>query len=72
LTLSPPEIEEYFNKMESENKQMKEQLSKLCWYMRGGLEYDTAYMLSPEDRIIIADLIKENIENTKNAKMPLL
>ena len=51
---------------------MKEQLSKLCWYMRGGLEYDTAYMLSPEDRIILADLIKENIENTKNAKMPLL
>ena len=40
--------------------------------MRGGLEYDTAYMLSPDDRKIIAELIKENIENTKNAKMPLL
>ena len=51
---------------------MKEQLAKLCWYMRGGLEYDTAYMLSPDDRKIIAELIKENIENTKNAKMPLL
>ena len=40
--------------------------------MRGGLEYDTAYMLSPDDRGILAELIKENIENTKNAKMPLL
>jgi hypothetical protein len=72
LTLSPSEIEEYIDKMDLENKQMKEQLAKLCWYMRGGLEYDTAYMLSPDDRGILAELIKENIENTKNAKMPLL
>ena len=58
--------------MENEQKQFKSEILKLCWYMRGGLEYDTAYMLSPDDRKIIAELIKENIENTKNAKMPLL
>lgn len=51
---------------------MKDELTRLCWYMRGGLEYDTAHQLSPQDRSIMADLIKENIENVKTTKMPLL
>jgi len=40
--------------------------------MRGGLEYDTAHMLAPQDREIMANLVKENIENVKTTKMPLL
>lgn len=40
--------------------------------MRGSLDYNTAFELGPEDRSMMADLVKENIENVKATKMPLL
>ena len=72
MTLSPSEIETYFTDLESINKNLKDELVRLCWYMRGGLSYDEAFLLSPEDREIMAKLVKDNIETVKNTKMPLL
>jgi hypothetical protein len=41
--------------------------------MRGGVSsHDLLHEYSVEDRQIISEIIKENIEATKNAKMPLL
>jgi hypothetical protein len=40
--------------------------------MRGGLDYDTAHYLSREDRKIMGNLVKENIDTVKKTKMPLL
>lgn len=42
----------------------------MCWYMRGGLNYDDAMMLSQTERSIIADIIKSNLETTKETKLP--
>lgn len=49
---------------------MKLELSKLCWYMRGGLSLEEAYWTSPEDREVMGKLIEENIETTKKTQMP--
>lgn len=38
--------------------------------MRGGLSYDDAMMLSYEDRKIISDIIKENLDTTKESGLP--
>ena len=51
---------------------IKHELYRLCWYMRGGLDYETAHYLGVEDRKIMATMIKENIETVKKTKMPLL
>jgi len=41
--------------------------------MRGGISVDTLlYDTDMEDQEIISKIVKDNIENTKNAKMPLL
>jgi len=40
--------------------------------MRGGLNYDDAFMLSREDRAMMSDLVKDNIETVKKTKLPLL
>lgn len=40
--------------------------------MRGGLEYDSAFMLSPNDRKHMVDLVKENVETVKKTNLPLL
>lgn len=59
--------------MENEIKQIKHECYQLSWYMRGGVTFDTLmYDTDLEDQEIMTNIIKDNIENTKNAKMPLL
>lgn len=38
--------------------------------MRGGLSYDDAMMLSYDERKIISEIIKENLETTKESGLP--
>jgi len=38
--------------------------------MRGGLTYSEAMNLSHEERQIVSDLVKENIETTKKSGLP--
>jgi hypothetical protein len=45
-------------------------LFKLMWYMRGSMTMNEAFALSLEDRKIINDIIKENLETTKKTQMP--
>ena len=65
-----PEVEEYLLRLENESKALKQELFKLCWYMRGGLSFTEAYMLCVEDREIIFKIIEENLELTKASGMP--
>lgn len=43
---------------------------KLCWYMRGGMTLDEGFASSYEDRLLLADIVKENLEITKKSGMP--
>lgn len=56
--------------LDKESKALKLDLMKLCWHMRGGIAIDDAYALSVEERGLIAELIKENLETTKKTGMP--
>ena len=38
--------------------------------MRGGLSYDDALMLSADERKLISELIKDNLETTKKSGLP--
>jgi hypothetical protein len=55
---------------EKDTKALKEELFRMCWFMRGGLSFTEAYSLSPEDREIIAKIIADNIEKTNTSNMP--
>jgi hypothetical protein len=56
--------------MEKEVRAIKEELIKLCWFMRGGMTLTEAYDTDPEDRELIAKLIESNIETTNKTKLP--
>ncbi len=56
--------------LEDEIKSLKAELLKLCWYMRGSVSLEEAYMLSYDDRALIVDLIKDNMETTKKSGLP--
>jgi hypothetical protein len=38
--------------------------------MRGGLSYEEAFHLSSDEREIIGNIVKENIETTKRSGLP--
>jgi hypothetical protein len=56
--------------METEVNDIRQEALKMSWYMRGGLNYDQALNLSPGERKLIGNLIKENLETTKKSGMP--
>ena len=70
MSFKDEEIVEYLNSLDKESKAIKKDLLKMCWYMRGGLTYDEAFNLSSQERDIINDIIKDNLETTKKSKMP--
>lgn len=56
--------------MENEKKNIKADLYKICWYMRGSITFDDAFYLTSEDKEIISKIIKENLETTKKSGLP--
>ena len=43
---------------------------KICWFMRGGITWQESLNLSPQEREIVAQLVKENKETTKKTGQP--
>lgn len=73
LSMSNSDIETYVNGLEKSAKGVKDEIFRISWYMRGGVNsFDLFYKYSYEDRQIMYEIIKDNIESTKNSKMPLL
>lgn len=64
------EILEEVKHMENHQKEIKSEILKLCWYMRGGVTLDEGFNLTWEDRSLISDIVKENLETTKKSGMP--
>lgn len=52
--------------MENECRNMKKELLRLCWYMRGGMTLAEAYQIDFETREVISEIIKDNLETTKD------
>ena len=42
----------------------------MSWYMRGGLRYDDAMLLSTTERELIGKIIKDNMETTQKSRLP--
>ena len=64
------EILREVDKLDKESKSLKADLIKMCWYMRGGISFDDAFAMSVEERQIVADIVKENLETTKKSGLP--
>lgn len=55
--------------IEKEALAIKKDLLKICWYMRG-MSYQEALNLDYEERKIIGEIIKDNLETTKKTQLP--
>jgi len=56
--------------MEKETANIRKEILKYCWYMRGGITYDEAMQLSSAERNTIGEIINDNLETTKKSGLP--
>ena len=56
--------------MQNQQKELKAEILKLCWYMRGGVSVNEGFNLSYEERSLITDIIQDNMETTKKSGLP--
>jgi hypothetical protein len=70
LSLDVEQITALIEQYEKETKAMRNEILKLCWYMRGALSYEEGMLLSFIDREIISTIIKENMETTQKSGLP--
>ena len=70
MSLTLPEILAVVDGMENESRAIEKELIKMCWYMRGGITLEEMYTSDRSQRDHIIDLIKENLETTRETKLP--
>ena len=68
--LDPDEVVRFIESYDKQARALKQEALKMCWFMRGGLSYAEAMNLSYEERQIVGDLVKENIEVAKKTGLP--
>jgi hypothetical protein len=56
--------------LDKEAKNLREELFRISWYMRGALSIEEAFMSSYEDREIMSKIINDNLETTKKSGLP--
>jgi hypothetical protein len=56
--------------MDKETRNIRQDILKLCWYMRGGVTYEEAMQMSQSERNAISAIIKENLDTTKRTNLP--
>ncbi|CAB5214359.1 hypothetical protein UFOVP190_70 [uncultured Caudovirales phage] len=61
---------ELLEQYDKESRALKEEALKMSWFMRGGVSYDDAMALSRQEREIVANIIKKNMETTKDSGLP--
>lgn len=58
------------DQMEEDCNAIKANNLRMAWYMRGGVTYEDIMNMSIHEREAIAKIIEDNLETTKNSKMP--
>ena len=70
MTLNNEQVVQYLEGLDKETKAVKKEALRFCWFLRGGLTYEEAIMLSQLERQLIGEIIKDNMETTKESGLP--
>ncbi len=70
LIANNEQIGSYIDGMDKEALQIRSESFRLSWYLRGGATYEDVMNMSVQERKLISELAKENIETTKKSNLP--
>jgi hypothetical protein len=62
MFLQPEQIGDLIQSYARDTVALKEQISEICYVMKGGIEFDTAWGMSFEDREIAVKVINKRIK----------
>jgi hypothetical protein len=68
--MTSAEVEAEVKKLDNESKALRKSIYKLAWYMRGSVTIEQAFTMDVQDIEIISEIIKENLETTKESGLP--
>jgi hypothetical protein len=68
--MGPESITKLIEQQDKEIISIREDVLKMCWYMRGGVTYEEGMNLSVSERNIVSAIIKDNLETTKKSGLP--
>ena len=63
-------IEALVKQYDLDAKAIKDELLKIVWFMRGGISYSEAHLMTQDEREIVSKIIKSNLETTKESGLP--
>ena len=59
--------------LDNEVKQIKDEVFRLSWHMRGGVSsHDLFWNYSVDDRLVMSNIVLSNIEQTNKTGLPLI
>jgi hypothetical protein len=70
LYLNNDGIDKVVKEYERDTKALRKDLMTLCWYMRGGMTLSESFLLTPEDRETIGQIVEDNLKMTKESGLP--
>jgi hypothetical protein len=70
LIARPEQISSYIDSLDKEAEKIRAESFRLSWYLRGGATYEDIMNMSVQERRLVNDLAKENIETTKKSNLP--
>jgi len=69
-TLSIPDILAESKALDDQARAIKFEAMRSVWYMRGGISFSESMNLSWDERQLISDIVKENMDITKQSGLP--
>jgi hypothetical protein len=70
LEATREQISSYVDSLDKEADQIRAESFRLAWHLRGGGTYEDVMNMSSQERRLISELAKENIETTKKSNLP--
>jgi hypothetical protein len=70
LNQTSEQIQVILDDLEKDSRAIREEALRMSWYMRGGITYEDAMMLSVHEREVIGKIIKGNMETTRESGLP--
>lgn len=70
MNLSNEAIGNMLESMDKESRAIREEALRFTWWMRGGITYEDAMMLSKQEKEIIGQIITDNMKATKESGLP--
>lgn len=73
MSLDPHDLLKYINSLENETKDLKLNVYRLGWFMRGSFSYeDLMFHISHDDKEILNKIIEQNLDTAAKTNLPFI